>query len=94
MPYIPQEDRRPLNPLIEALSEELTMCEADGSGDGRVNYAITEILVAYFVHYQKPGYLVFERMIGLVELVKLETWRRLVAAYEDRKWKKNRDVYL
>ena len=56
---------------------------------GELNYLITTMLLA-----QKPAsYGAYNELIGVLECVKLEFYRRAVAAYEDEKIKENGDVY-
>jgi hypothetical protein len=39
------------------------------------------------------SYFSYNEVVGVLECVKLEMYRRLVAPYEDRKCKENGDVY-
>ena len=58
---------------------------------GELNYKITQIIIAYL---QKPfSYTEINEVIGVLECVKLELYRRIAAPYEDEKCKINGDVY-
>lgn len=80
MPYIKKECR----PYIEKCLFNL-----DGLTSGELNYTITRLLLK-----QKPkNYEDFNRLIGVLECVKQEFYRRAVAVYEDKKIEENGDVY-
>lgn len=81
MPYIKQTSREAFEELIQSVPI------FDTSGD--LNYFITNVLLM-----QHPErYADFNNLIGVLECVKLEFYRRAVAAYEDEKIKENGDVY-
>ena len=87
MPYIKQEKRPLFTKEIEALVkklEEQPLTEQDGD----LNYIITSILKLLY----KPRYFNCNRAIGVLEAIKLEYYRRVVAPYEDTKIKDNGDV--
>lgn len=88
MPYIKSKDRaiyvEPLSPLLDELKQ----------GDwapGELNYVITMIVGAALGDV--PGYGTMNEIIGVLECVKLELYRRIVAPYEDNKIIENGDVY-
>lgn len=84
MPYISQDDRVALDPLIDALSAELTDASV-----GEFNYVITRLLKARF----KPeSYYVLNAGYGAVLAAAAEFYRTVVAPYEDGKREKNGDV--
>ena len=83
MPYIEQEDRAFLCKLM------FNILQFDKLTAGDLNYCITKLLLA-----QEPKrYEDYNRLIGVLECVKLEFYRRAVALYEDMKIKENGDVY-
>jgi len=87
VPYIKQEKRPLFTKEIEALVkklEEQPLTEQDGD----LNYIITSILKLLY----KPRYFNYNRAIGVLEAIKLEYYRRVVAPYEDTKIKDNGDV--
>ena len=60
-----------------------------GNNVGQLNYAITNLLLAT----QPKTYAHYNELVGLLECVKLEFYRRAVAAYEEQKILDNGDVY-
>lgn len=84
-PYIPQGDR-----------EAVWLNEVTSSGE--LNYFITRACKHYMeymnkIHGTHESYLVYNTVIGVLECVKQEIYRRMVAPYEDKKCKENGDVY-
>jgi len=55
-----------------------------------VNYTLTKIVDNM---YGAGGYSVYNRLIGVLECVKQEYYRRKIASYEDEKIIENGDVY-
>jgi len=87
MPYIPITRRGKIDLIIGELSEE-------ARSDGELNYAVTMLLQKYFVTSDGIfSYFTLERIIGLLECVKLEVYRRLGAPMEDKKKNQNGDVF-
>ena len=89
MPYI-LDGRRPsidaaLEPLVEAL-------KALGVIDGDINYTVTSLLALVFDIGEKPSYTKIMTIIGTLEAVKLEFYRRVAGPYEDEKIRANGDV--
>lgn len=56
--------------------------------EGCLNYLMTKILKKAY----KPKYFNYNRIMGLLECIKLEFYRRQIAGYEDGKIKENGDV--
>ena len=87
MPYI-KTDKRPLyNDDIEEIVNKLKeqpLTEVDGD----LNYIVTCI----FKKFYSPRYFNYNRAIGVLESIKLEFYRRVVAPYEDVKIDENGDV--
>lgn len=98
MPYIKQEERDTLNPAIEAVVNALDAFICDDDHDyydamkGRLNYIFSSILNEVYV---KPGikYTRINDVIGILECVKQEFYRRVAAPYEDQKIFDNGDAY-
>lgn len=86
MPYISQEERKKyeasINELVSKLPKEIEKI------DGHLNYIITKILKSVY----KQRYFDYNRAIGLLECVKQEYYRVIVAAYEEEKRSKTGDV--
>lgn len=84
MPYI-TEDRRPqITDDINRLPVNMT--------EGDVNFAITSLIDRELV-LKGVSYKNINAMIGVLECVKLELYRRIAAPYEDKKCIENGDVY-
>ena len=82
MPYIKQVDRRRL--------------EADGStaeNEGELNYWITSLCRDYVEEHGGPSYATFNAVVGALECVKQEFYRRAIVPYENQKCEENGDVY-
>lgn len=89
MPYIKPEAR-------EALRKFSTWDPKVGSrrnlsGPGDLNYLITTLCDQYAG--MEPNYERLNEVMGVLECAKLEFYRRVCAAYEDKKIKENGDVY-
>ena len=81
MPYIEKERREALDEVIYALPTSLNLDE--------LNYIITKILLCTY----PQSYFEYCTLIGTLECVKQEFYRRMVAPYEDGKMKEHGDVY-
>ena len=98
MPYIKQEDRKVLDIYIDNIVALLL--EDKEKLSGKFNYVITKIITK-MVHESKQGDLIYKNknyrfmndLIGVLECVKQEFYRRVMANYEDYKCKENGDVY-
>jgi len=85
MPYIKQKYR---DKFIDAINE---ICgKAAPQNAGELNYLITQIAHIYLS--QHPGYQGANDIMGALEGVKLELYRRDIAEYEDEKIKENGDI--
>ena len=91
MPYIKKESRDELEPYIYGLIDILPPIPGKEVEDGEVNYVITRIVNAF---YNRPSYKILQRGLGVLEAVKQEFYRRVVAPYEDMKRYSNGDVYI
>uniref|UniRef100_A0A6M3LST6 Uncharacterized protein n=1 Tax=viral metagenome TaxID=1070528 RepID=A0A6M3LST6_9ZZZZ len=87
MPYILPEQRKRLDiglaTLIELIKEEATA--------GELNYAITKLCIAKMDNTY--SYARINNIIGVLECVKQEFYRRLAVPYENEKAEENGDVY-
>jgi len=85
MPYIKIEDRRRLNRLLEGFEDAI-------QEPGELTYVITIIIMKYL--YERPrNFTVLNEIIGVLDNVKNEFYRRVVAPYEDQKIRENGDVF-
>ena len=85
MPYIEQKERLAYDIAINRLVELLI-----DHPIGHVNYVISRIIWKLFHH--KRGYTTGNNLIGALECVKDEFYRRQLAPYEDEKIEENGDV--
>jgi hypothetical protein len=83
MPYIPQEDRRYLDPFINELAAHLTTY-------GELNYAITRLVHDYLP--QELSYDVLNSLVGVFDCAKHEFIRTVLNDYEELKRKENGDI--
>lgn len=83
MPYVSQERRKLLDPLLQRVAEAL-----DSRGD--LNYAVTALICSQI---KTVGYASLEQAIGTLECAKHELYRRVAAPYEEKKCAENGDVY-
>jgi len=88
MPYIDRKSRMKIDPKIEELSKAVTSLGPKILGN--LNYSITQ-LVRWTAN--PSSYADYASLVGMLETMKLEFYRRAVAAYEDEKIKENGDVY-
>jgi len=81
MPYIKLEDRKVWDEWLKKMPTPQSL--------GELNYLITKIILKA----EPSCYLDYAELVGLLETVKLEFYRRAVAVYEDGKCKLHGDVY-
>lgn len=87
MPYIKMEDRGKYDEVLGELISTLKSLPVERI-DGELNYVITRILKESY----PLRYFNLNRAMGVLECVKLEFYRRVVAPYEDIKIKESGDV--
>lgn len=87
MPYITKQERKQLNRIIKSVVEKL-----DANESGKLNYVITKLIIGY-MNKQSISYAVFNEVIGVLECVKTEFYRRTIVPYEETKIRMNGDVY-
>lgn len=89
MPYIKKDSR----PYFDAYIGNL---ERDNNGvpytAGELNYFISKLLWRQFYH--SKSYAKANEIVGLLECIKQEFYRRVVGPYEDVKCQENGDVNL
>lgn len=89
MPYIKNTDREKYNEDIQRLASTLTDIKGDFKV-GDVNYVISSIIWTLFRN--KISYTNGNNLVGVLECVKQEFYRRMLAAYEDQKIVENGDI--
>lgn len=87
MPYIKKEMRAEWDKIVEEVVAKLSKTNEEDK-EGGLNYFITRILKKAY----KPSYFAYNRIIGLLECIKQEFYRRDIANYEEIKIKENGDV--
>lgn len=88
MPYIKPNDRSHYEPAINLLVNRLA--ERDFPA-GDINFVITTILKSIMRHRRK-SYAEYNALIGVLECVKQEFYRRDVVPYEEGKIIENGDI--
>jgi len=86
MPYIDNDKRELIDPVVEQLEEIL-----ENMGD--LNYTITRLCDAYLSTEEGIRYSRLNDLVGALECAKLELYRRVAAPYEDLKAQENGDAY-
>jgi hypothetical protein len=88
MPYIKRQDREKfdshINELVKLLSENKIV------SPGELNYLISSII--WKIYDRFPSYTLANNMIGALECVKQEFYRRKLSSYEDVKIGENGDI--
>ena len=91
MPYILQDKRDRLDPLINALHAELVSLESDdetNNMEGNLNYLITRLIrMVYGMSYAEVN-----AAMGMLECIKQEHYRTQAGPYEEQKKFENGDV--
>lgn len=86
MPYIEQERRDKFEKVIN----ELLSANINDLSSGDINYIISSLIWKLFENNR--SYSAINQIVGIIECVKLEFYRRLAAPYEDEKIVKNGDI--
>lgn len=84
MPYVEDDKKIKVDLAIHDLVSNIKFYSV-----GQINYALSKILIAY----DPQHYLDHNTLIGLLECVKLEYWRRMVVPYEEKKRQINGDIF-
>lgn len=87
MPYIKKEDRAKFETSLYSLIKDL---EQNKFNEGELNYVISKIFNTAFNASMK--YSTANKLMGVLECVKAEFYRRQVAPYENDKIEENGDV--
>ena len=86
MPYIPQRNRARIRECAESLADAVKM-------EGEANYAVT-VLMHALTRKWGCSYTMMARLMGMLECVKQEYYRRVMQPYEDKKMLDNGDIEL
>jgi hypothetical protein len=90
MPYIQQDERKRYDKDIINLVENLVDHRRGEASVGEVNYVISSIIWELFEC--RKSYTTANNLMGVLECVKQEFYRKQVAPYEDKKIKENGDI--
>ncbi len=85
MPYIPQHRRKQFEPEIVSL---VTRIESEGE----LNYIFMRLAILLLKKMGKLSYGNLNRIMGVLDCVQAEFYRRIVAPYEDGKIRENGDI--
>jgi hypothetical protein len=77
-------------PYIKHRRDFLEVHPREAESAGEVNFVITSILGSYI---KVPNYQTYNEVVGVLECVKQELYRRVIGKYEDQKIRENGDVY-
>lgn len=90
MPYVVKSARVVLDEAVTEVTEAVQECIRSREGrDGCLNFTISSIINTLY----DRNYADLNAAIGVLECIKLELYRRVVAPYEDTKIIQNGDVY-
>lgn len=88
MPYTRPSKRAP----FDALDQEFaSVCQDYVVTAGDLNYLITRLILTWLGGVR--NYDILNTVVGVLESIKLEFYRRVVALYEDKKRFENGEVY-
>lgn len=59
---------------------------------GQLNYALSQVILAYLEN-KEESYQTYNDIIGALESLKAEIYRRKIAPYEDKKIRENGDIF-
>lgn len=85
MPYIKDYEREAYKNTVEALANQLSIMPC-----GHVNYVISKIVTEIFRKDQ--SYTCANMLIGVLDCVKLELYRKHIGLYEDKKATENGEI--
>jgi len=89
MPYIPKNQRQDYDAAITNLLS--TFDDADVlEAPGILNYIVSKI--AHKLFDARPSYRMANTLIGILECIKLELYRRPISQYEDVKLEEHGDI--
>ena len=91
MPYIKKEKRAKIDRSVHDLLNCLHDSQTGEPNVGETNYAISSLI--WWLFEYKKSYSTANNLIGVLECVKQEFYRRRVAPYEDEKIKENGDLF-
>ena len=97
MPYITQDKRHQLDPVIDDILRILVGMRLDDehtNTEGNLNYLITRLLMKVYGQADDTRYANINDVIGMLECCKLEFYRKVAVPYENQKAHENGEVEL
>lgn len=89
MPYIKQEKRNQLDPIINDLHREIVNMELDdrenNNTEGNLNYIVTRLLLKVYGDSVRIRYSAINDAMGVLSCVMHEFYRKVAAPYENQK---------
>ena len=88
MPYISQDQRNQLDPIVDELHRQVVNLRLDDEStntEGCINYAITRLLMQVYGNKESTSYQCINDALGLLDGVSKEFYRKVAAPYEDQK---------
>lgn len=89
MPYIGPFERAQYDIYINNLVSSL---EGSGFRPGHISYVITR-MVLDVIKREGKSYMNYSEIVGVLECVKLELYRRAIGKYENKKIQESGDVF-
>jgi hypothetical protein len=85
MPYIKQEDRKHFTnfDLVEPPSDA-----------GELAFLLSQAVDLYLSNFDRVNYAAHAEVIGVIETLKLEIYRRFTGPYEDQKREENGEAFF
>jgi hypothetical protein len=90
MPYIKKTERKKFDSSIHIIVNELTNYDKTLPSVGELNYIVSSII--WGLYKKNPSYTLGNNLIGALECIKQEFYRRQLAEYEDKKINENGDI--
>ena len=92
MPYITQERREKIDPLISIVARELVVSRSYGGVVGIKKGELNYFLYALCKRHLVPSYVSYRNYIGEQNECVAEIRRTILAPYEEKKRKENGDI--
>jgi len=86
MPYIKKEDRKEIQDWLNQITSSFL------SSEGKLNFIISLLCLKYLKQHGER-YSTYNTLLGVLEGVKQELYRRKISGYEDRKIQENGDIF-
>lgn len=86
MPYIQQKDREKFKEILEIINK------IPIESEGNLNYLITNLCLK-FIRENKISYSRLNSVIGVLNCVELEFYRKVILNYEEQKIIQNGDIF-